>query len=625
MVYVKYQLVESYRTEDGPRQRVLLELGSDYTLSKQDRRELAAILKERLCGQSSVFAEERPQLSLIADQAMRQYAFLQYQSESAHEERDYVSVDVQSLGFMQQRSLGPDLVGNAFWNKLGFDEILAGCGFSGQEAALAQAVVVGRLVAPASDLATFQWLKEQCALIEFLQDDLSEVGKDALYKIADKIWDNKDRIELFLKTREEALFPNRTSLFLYDLTNTYFEGACLGNDLAKRGHSKDKRNDCPLVTLALVIDKDGFPITSRIYGGNQSEPQTLEEILEHVYPETQQESLFLPTIVMDRGIATQENVTLLKEKGYPFLLIERRNAEKDYVSEFEHARETFDVIEDEQEKSKVYVKKLDNEEGAKVLCLSDGREKKETAIDELKEKRFLEDLDRLEKSVAKGNIKLKEKVFERIGRLKERYSRIAPHYDIFVDEENKQDINGEQTAGDKQSSQDKQDRKNKAKKAVKVTAVRHEKKETRQKKQTLSGCYVIETSHKELQAQEIWQLYMTLTKVEDSFRSLKTELGLRPIFHHKADRTKAHLFISVLAYHLLNMIEKTLQTKGDRRTWASIRDVLSTHQRGTIVFQDDQGRIHQTRLSGTPESQHKEIYDRLDIKDPLKRKYVVLE
>jgi hypothetical protein len=560
-IYVKYQLVESYRTEAGPRQRVLMELGSGITLSKQDRRELAAILKERLCGQSSVFSEQSPTLSHIADEAMRQYAFLQYQSESATcENREYVSVDLQSLGFMQQRSLGPDLVGNAFWNKLDFDEILAGCGFSGRERALAQAVVVGRLVAPASDLATIHWLKERCALIELLKDDLSEVGKDAVYEIADKIWDNKDRIELFLKTQEEALFPGRTSLFLYDVTNTYFEGACLGNELAQRGHSKDKRNDCPWVALALVIDKDGFPITSRIYEGNKSEPQTLEEILENVYPQTEQGSLFLPTIVMDRGIATKDNVALLKEKGYPFLLIERRNAEKDYVSQFEHARENFEEIKDEEEKAKVYVKKLDTQEGSRVLCLSQGREKKETAIDELKEKRFLEDLERLEKSVAKGNIKLKDKVFERIGRLRERYPRIAPHYDIFVDLENGHDIKDEQHSieGNKSNqgklvNQDKQNTKSRSNKGVKVIEVRHEKKETREKKQTLSGCYVIDTSHKDLSAQEIWQLYMTLTKVEDSFRSLKTELGLRPIFHQKADRTKAHLFISVLAYHLLTL------------------------------------------------------------------------
>jgi transposase len=600
-----------------------MELGSDFTLSKQDRKELAAILKERLSGQSSIFSEERPKLAYIADEAMRQYAFLQYQEEAASEVHDYVSVDVQSLGFQQQRSLGPELVGSAIWDKLGFNEVLAGCRFSERETALAQAVVVGRLVAPASDLATMHWLKERSALVEFLQADLSSVGKDALYEIADKIWDNKERIEEALQAREELLFPGRSRLFLYDLTNTYFEGSCLANNLAKRGHSKEKRNDCPLVTLALVIDESGVPITSRIYGGNQSEPQTLEEILQHVYPETQQGELFLPTIVMDRGIATKDNVALLKDKGYPFLLIERRNAEKDYIDEFECARATFEEIKDEEGTPKVYVKKLDSGEGARVLCLSDGREEKETAIDALKEKRYLEDLERLEKSVAKGNIKLKEKVFERIGRLQERYPRIAPHYDIFVDEEdNPERADNEQPVEGEKSDQDNQGTKSRPKKVI---GIRHEKKATRQKKQTLSGCYVIETSHKQLSPKEIWKLYMTLTKVEDSFRSLKTELGMRPIFHQNADRTKAHLFISVLAYHLLNIIEKTLQTKGDCRTWASIRDVLSTHQRGTIIFKDEQGRIHQTRLSGTPESPHKEIYDRLDIKDPLKRKYVVLE
>jgi transposase len=602
--YVKYQLVESFRAEKGPRQRVIMDLGSSLSLSKQDRRELAAILEERLSGQSSFFAEKYPELAGIADEAMRHYNYVQSHSVpvlEGHEDqldRELVCMDLNSLGSMQHRSMGSDLVGHVFWNRLGFDEILTGCDFSERDRALAQAVIVGRLVAPSSDLATCRWFKDRSALIELLQIDLSKIGKDAFYEIADKIWDEKARIEAALKLNEDFLFPGRTTLYLYDLTNTYFEGSCLTNELAKRGHCKQNRTDCPLVTLALVIDKEGFAITSRIYGGNQSEPQTLEEILQHLYPESEQGSLFLPTIVMDRGIATKDNLALLKEKGYPYLLIERRNAEKEYVKEFEHARDDFEVIKDKKGKTKVYVKKLDIEEGTRVLCLSDGREAKEEAIDELKERRFLEDLGRLAKSVAKGNIKLKEKVGERVGRLKERYPRIAPHYEIILNE------NDDKTQ---------------------ITEVLHEKKDSRRKKQTVSGCYVIETSHKDLEAQEIWHLYMTLTRVEDSFRSLKDELGVRPIYHQNADRTKAHLFVSVLAYHLLNAIEKTLQTHGDQRTWASIREILSTHQRSTIVFKDDQGMIHHTRLSSTPESQHKEIYERLDIKDPLKRKHVVLE
>ena len=568
-----------------------------------DRKKLVAVLEERLTGQQSLFSDKYPEIAHIADEAMRNYDFVQSKSviEKASEERELVTIDLNSLNTFQHRSLGPDLVGHVFWQRLGLDKVLAGCGFSERELALAQAVVVGRLVEPSSDLATWGWLKDRSVLPELLPANIGNVGKDAVYEIADKLWDYKPQIEEALKAKEDELFPGRGSLFLYDLTNTYFEGSCLDNELAKRGHSKNKRNDCPLVTLALVIDESGFPITSRIYSGNQSEPATLEEILEQLYPVGKDLSLFpseLPTIVMDRGIATKDNLALLKERGYPYLLIERREVEKEYEAEFEQARETFEKIKDREEGKDIYIKKIDTEEGVRVLCLSDGREAKEEAINDLKEERFLADLESLKASVAKGNVKLKNKVYERIGRINERYPRIAPHYEIAVE------LNEDKS------------------RAIEIS---YHKKESLKQRRALSGCYVIETSHKDLEAEEIWRLYTTLVKVENSFRSLKTELGVRPIYHQSKDRTQGHLFISVLAYHLLNAIEKTLHQHEDRRSWSSIRKTLSTHQRCTIIFKDEQGRIHHTRVSSTPESQHKEIYKRLEVKDPLKRKHTSIK
>ena len=600
-VYVKHQLVESFRSPEGPRQRIIMELGF-LSLSKANKQLLAAMLENRLIGQISLFEDKYPDLALIADEAMSHYTFVQSKSDDVHESKqDLVTIDLESAGTMQHRCLGPDLVGHVFWNKLGLDGILAECGFSNKEMALAQAVVVGRLVAPSSDLATWEWLKDRSALLELLPVDLGSVGKDAIYEIADRLIGCKDRIEDGLRMRENELFPNRSTLFLYDLTNTYFEGRCLGNEPACRGHSKDDRFDCPLVTLAVVVDVEGFAITSRIYAGNQAEPKTLEDILEKLYPTPQEPFLFdpgRPTIVMDKGIATKDNLALLKERGYPYLLIERRATEKDYIEEFEQAPVTFESIQDRPNAAPVFVKKIPIPQGVRVLCLSEGREAKEEAMDELKEKRFLEDLERLEKSVRKGTIKVKEKVYERAGRLKERYPRIAPHYDLSFE------LSEDQT---------------------KIVGMSHSKKVSREKKKTLSGCYVIETSHQDLEAEEIWRLYTSLTRVEDAFRALKSELGMRPVYHQNQKRTQGHLWISVLACHILNAIEKTLQQEGDHRSWSSIRQVLTTHQRSTIVFRDEHRQIHHMRVSGIPEKPHKDIYERLKVKDPLKRKHVELK
>ena len=395
----------------------------------------------------------------------------------------------------------------------------------------------------------------------------------------------------------------------YDLTNTYFEGRAFNNELANRGKSKEKRSDCPLVTLALVVDDAGFPIFSQIYGGSQSEPETLEDILKRLKVDASLELVNShPMIVMDRGIATKDNLALIKEMEFPYIVVERRAVEKEYVSEFTHAKETFECISNNEGKKKnhsaditiaesVYVKKIPIDKGSRVLCLSEGREKKEMAMDTLKESRFLDDFNRLKTSVENGNIQLVEKVGIRVGRLKERYPTIARYYDIHLElDENEE----------------------------KVNCISYEKKATREQRSVLTGCYVIETSNEALSANEVWRLYTTLTKIEAAFKSLKSDLGVRPVYHQLAERTKGHLFIAVLAYHLLISIEYQLREKGDHRNWSTVKEQLSTHQRSTIIMTDEDDQIHHIRLSGTKEKRHKEIYELLEVKNPLKRKHEIV-
>ena len=153
----------------------------------------------------------------------------------------------------------------------------------------------------------------------------------------------------------------------------------------------------------------------------------------------------------------------------------------------------------------------------------------------------------------------------------------------------------------------------------KVQDISWSKKPSREQRALLTGCYVIETTHQELSASEIWRQYMTLSQVESSFRDLKTDLGLRPIYHQNAERTKAHLFIAVLAYHLLVSIEHTLQKQGDHREWRTIRAILKTHQRTTIIITGMDGTIYHLRVSGVPETEHARIFKILDVKNPLNR------
>ncbi|MFZ3132479.1 MAG: IS1634 family transposase, partial [Desulfosporosinus sp.] len=351
--YVTHRLVEAYRVTEGSkakiRQRLIMHLGT-LELPKSDWPKLSKILEARLAGQNSLFEEEL-QMATAADRAMDYYRFVQQKGEekSARKQKQtFCTIDLESVEHTMSRSLGPELVAHAFWERLGFDKLLQACGLSLSEQSWAQAVVLGRLIEPASERQTEYWLKKKTSLLEMLEVDLSDMGKNAIYEIGDTLLIHKKWLEKELRKQEEALFPQEHALFLYDLTNTYFEGGASRNTSAKRGHSKEKRSDCPLVTLALVVDYQGFPIFSQIYKGNQSEAETLEEILKRLYVED--ETLFqetLPTIVMDRGIATKNNLELLKQKHYPYIVVERRATEKDYAQEFTTAKDTFDKIEND--------------------------------------------------------------------------------------------------------------------------------------------------------------------------------------------------------------------------------------------------------------------------------------
>jgi len=608
--YITHRLVESYQTDKGPRQRIIMHLGT-LSLPKSEWRKLAAVLEARLAGQISLFEEELPSIVEAADKAFEHYQFTQSRRKeraSQQESREIVPVDLKSVVTGYSRSLGPELVANTIWERLNFDKILISCGFDQKQLSLAKAVIIGRLVAPASDYGTWQWLRKRTALMEMLPVDLTNAGKDSFYEIADQLYARKELLEKALRNREITLFSLKTTLFLYDLTNTYFEGNCRQNDLAKRGKSKEKRSDCPLVTLALVVDQLGFPVFSQICGGKQSEPKTLKDILDELYQEGGLHfKEHLPTIVMDRGIATKANIDLLKDLHYPYIVIERRQVEKDYLEEFETLRETFERLDlsrkdtadlegngGYQTAQAVYVKKVPCAEGCRVLCYSEGREQKEQAINDLQEKRFLEAFTRLQKSVAKGSILLTKKVAERVGRLKERHPVAARHYEIIMEVDDSQN---------------------------KVKSLTAFKKQAHEAPASLNGCYVIETSHKELTAKEIWEYSMTLTQVEGAFRAIKTDLGMRPAYHQAAGRTKSHLFVSVLAYHLLVSIEHNLRSCGDSRRWSTIRTQLSTHQRNTVILTDADNKIHHIRVSGMPEKEHLEIYRLLRVKDPLKRRH----
>ncbi|MHB8369150.1 MAG: IS1634 family transposase, partial [Leptospirales bacterium] len=493
--------------------------------------------------------------------------------------------------------------------------------------------------------ATHKWMRETTALGEILgTPEHLDVGPDALYTISDRLLEKKEAIEGALVQNTRTLFPADSLVFLYDLSNVYLEGAAKGNALAKRGHSKEKRSDCPLISFSLVVDERGFPIASRIGPGNQSEPETLPEALDRlealsglsVFPGAKK-----PTLVMDRGIATKENIALMKTRGYHYCVVERRPVEKEYTELFEKARETFEWFAPHPERAhegvwlhKILVpdvptetvtaeagkEKTDaaTEPVARVLVLSTARKAKEDAMDALKETRFATALEALRRSIQKGSCVRPDTVSLRIGKILSRFPSVAKYYTVVpvpadpVPQSVSENEETKTAVG--------KGRKTKAPAGPRIADLVWTQNVKREERNLLTGTYVIETSHADRTGRQIWSLYTTLTQVEDVFRNLKSDLGIRPVFHQKADRCMAHLFISILAYFLLSNIEHRLREKGETRSWKTLCALFGTLLRTTITGRDPHtGFDYRIRVSSKPEPEQRGILDKLGIRSLLRR------
>jgi transposase len=602
-VYVKHKLVASVRTEKGPRQKVIMPLGT-LTIPRIDWKRLAHALECRITGQQSLLEEhdielEQLALKIVSNNSLSKSleildALEQEEREAQQKAPDrsrYIPIDINSVKLQRTRSLGAELLCMKAWEMLGFTEILQKLQFSKTSISLTMVLLFGRMISPGSERHTIEWFRKRSALQEISGiSDLSGCGKDRYYNVADELYAQKDRIEDMLFQKERKYFPHtEQTIYLYDLTNTYLEGHGLNNTLAARGHCKSKRYDCPLITLSMVVDNDGMPVYSQIYKGNQSEPETMSGIMVRLMQRMygNQVPLFKPTVVMDRGVATADNIKWLRENEYHYIVIRREDDSEAYRLQFESGRDTFEHISDKKsiygDENNIYVRKerIDGDM-CRVLCISEGKARKEQAIAERKKDTFIEDIERFHRSIQKGTIKNPDKINDKLQRIIGKHKRRSAKYEVSL-----------------------------VKDGGRITGVSIIKKAEEAK--PLYGCYVIESSHANMSANDIWKLYMTLTRVEGAFRSMKETLGMRPVYHQTADRSAAHLFITVLAYHLLATIENILSRQGDTRSWGTLRSVMSTLMRGTVSMRDDQGANYYLRLSGEPEEEQQAILDLMDI------------
>jgi transposase len=600
-IRIKHKLVSSIRTEKGPRQTIIMPLGT-LSVPRIDWKRLAHALECRITGQQSLLESHDADLELLALKLVSNHKLsktLEIVAEAQKHEtqtnepdrKTHIPIDVNSVRLSKTRGLGAELLCKKAWDMLGFGDILKRLSFPPISIALVMVLLFGRMISPGSERHTIEWFRKRSALQELEGVlDLTECGNDRFYEIADDLYANKEQIEDLLFQKEREYFPHsEKTIYLYDLTNTYLEGHGLNNILAARGHCKSKRYDCPLLTLALIVGDDGMPLCSEIYKGNQSEPETMGSMMERLLRRLHgsQIPMVKPTVAMDRGIATEDNVSWLRKNGYHYVVIKREDGCEEYRQKFELERELFQLAGSKKsiydEDHAIYVRMEPvNEDISRVLCISEGKAKKERAIHEKKERPFLGRIETLRMSIQKGTIKKAEAIEQKLSRIFASYPNISKHYEASL-----------------------------VKTEGKITGVSIRKKAETSK--PLFGCYVIETTHATLSATEIWKLYTTLTRVESAFRSMKETLGMRPVYHQTAARSSAHLFITVLAYHLLATLENILTQQDDTRTWGTVRDTMSTLVRGTVSMRDDQGVSYHLRLSGEPEDVHKDILQKLGI------------
>ena len=316
-VYTTYRLVESYRNAEGKaRQQTLLNLGSHFTFPQEQWKDLSDRIEEIQRGQEGLFEREHvleKEAERIAKLLTKESSAKNRGTQSAKASfADYQTVDLNSLSYTDVRTIGAEHVAYAVSKQIKLDDILSSVGFGKRQKETAIASIIARVVNPGSELKTHRYLTQNSSLDELMDTDFTDIGLQNLYHITDQLMDKKTQIEELLYQSERDVFKFTEIITLYDLTNTYFEGRCTENPKAQYGRSKEKRSDCGLVTLALVLDASGFPKKSKIYPGNVSEQATLKEMIESLKGDKQS------IIVMDAGIATEKNIEWLHQEGYHY-------------------------------------------------------------------------------------------------------------------------------------------------------------------------------------------------------------------------------------------------------------------------------------------------------------------
>jgi len=572
-----WSLVESVRTPDGPRQRTLCHLG-----------ELNGADQARWLRTVEVFNEqgEAQQLKLFPSHV-----------ESPADDSQVARVLVNKVRLERTRQFGACYLGLELWKRLELDHFFeqavdddpADVPWSRVAALLA----INRLCAPGSELAIEERWYPSTALDDLLGIEEGKINDTRLYRCLDRILPHKTKLERHLKERYGALFGAEFDVLLYDLTSTYVEGVAEKNPMMRRGYSRDHRPDCEQMVIALIVNSEGFPFSYETFNGNRADVSTMETILrmvERKYGKARRIWVF------DRGIVSEENLEAIRKRGGQYLVGTPRSQMKQFEADL--VQEGWTQVRPEVEVKKVAIPQG---EETYILCRTAGRKEKEKAIRNHFSSSMEKALKGLEKTIAQGRLKNRNKMERRLGKIQARHPSVNDLYDISLSDT-----------------------------AEGVRLVWQIKEDRKSWRESREGAYLLRTNLQADTAEQLWVKYMQLTEAEASFRALKSELSIRPVFHQLEPRVKAHVMVAFLGYALWVTLKHLLKRREAVEPKPSARGVdnaqpfspmkalslLSTLQSADIVLPTTDGREIRLRRITEPTAEQKSLLHQLRLSLP---------
>jgi len=599
-VFYQYTLVQAARVDGKVKQRSILYLGSDKLLENENnRKKVLAILKSKIFKQSELFPQGVSQdLERLALLCYEKYCIKYDQDEEnptsippQPEKSEFHNIDIAGLEVENVKEFGAEHLCIQMLDKLGLGDYFTSLGMSDGQTKKALISIAGKAIYSASEYKTSQIIEINSELPSLYHYE-KKISHKQLYTISDILYKHKPSIDKYLYNRITDMFDINDKLIIFDLSNTYFETRKAQSKIAKYGRSKEKRSDCPIVVFSGVINSQGFIRHSRIYEGNKADIATIPDMIKDLQAHSPSDREH--TVVIDAGIADDKNLEELDKKGYRYVCVSKKRI-KDYPVDLSTPK-TIKLTDRGKNKVGLSVFNPDGYTDTWMYVESEAKRKKEGSMNVKLRQRFEEDLNSIRAAFSKkGGTKLINRVWERIGRAKQKHNRVSARYKLEVTEEH-----------------------------GKATGLTWTITENKVKDDKSKGVYFIRTNYEKTQEGELWDIYNTIREVEATFRSLKSDLNLRPVHHQNDERVEAHLYLTMLAYQLVNTIRYMLKQKGLNYDWKNIVRIMSTQKIQTIKLPTDKKVMH-LRKPSSPINEVSDIYKATNCEQtqPAVKKYVV--